>query len=122
MMLFCFVAACVRVVFPTIRYQIPSDLLTFSGATEAGVAAKVDAVKQHVAAIQSLLDAAKAEELQEEQRRAAKDVNPFDDPLPTASKKTWGRPRKVPADSSLDDLFGQVEEVKQALSQVGSVN
>eukprot|EP00750_Incisomonas_marina_P027551 INCI6203.8.p1 GENE.INCI6203.8~~INCI6203.8.p1 ORF type:complete len:711 (-),score=126.31 INCI6203.8:177-2309(-) len=99
-----------------VEYQIPSDLLAYSGSHEAAVVDQVDAVKQHVAAIQSLLDAAKAEELQEEQRRAAKDMNPFDEPSPTAAKKTWSRPSKVGADS-LDDIFAQVENVKQVLSQ-----
>ena len=55
------------------RYQIPSDLLSFSGREGASANQKVEAVKRYVAGIFKMLDKAKEEELEEERKRYAKE-------------------------------------------------
>lgn len=48
-----------------IKYQIPSDLLSFEGAPTMGVQEKLAAVKINVQAIQSMIESAKQQELKE---------------------------------------------------------
>ena len=55
-----------------IRYQIPSDLLSWDGAMNASRGNKLKTVKRYVAAIFKMLDKAKAEELEEEAKRYKK--------------------------------------------------
>ena len=48
-----------------IKYQIPSDLLSFDGNPNASVASKLQLVKTHVKAIQEMIEAQKKEQLVE---------------------------------------------------------
>lgn len=57
------------------QYQIPSDLLAYSGPTDADGTTKVETVKQYVAAVQGMLDAAKKQEIEEEAMKFKK-ANP----------------------------------------------
>eukprot|EP00440_Ansanella_granifera_P051937 gb/GFBE01056310.1/.p1 GENE.gb/GFBE01056310.1/~~gb/GFBE01056310.1/.p1 ORF type:complete len:1013 (+),score=257.29 gb/GFBE01056310.1/:1-3039(+) len=59
-----------------IKYQIPSDLLSFSGASDATAEQQLDAVKGHVQAMKTMLDESKAEEIEGRRREEL-----FEDPF-----------------------------------------
>ena len=56
-----------------IEYQIPSDLLSYAGPEKASPDSKVAAVKGYIAAIHSMLEQSKQEELEEERKRYEKE-------------------------------------------------
>merc|ERR1712151_1286300 len=57
-----------------IKYQIPSDLLSFESGTEPGSAGnrteRLEAVKSHVKAMREMIEASKAAELAEKNMKA----------------------------------------------------
>jgi len=55
-----------------IKYQIPSDLLSFTGGESESAAAKVAAVQAHVDKIKEMLAAARLKEIREQEEAKAK--------------------------------------------------
>lgn len=53
-----------------VEYQIPSDLMSFDGAPDVGIAEKVQAVKGYVKSILEVIDLAKEKQLIDEERKA----------------------------------------------------
>jgi len=53
-----------------IDYHIPSDLLTYDGDADASVSDKVARVKTHVAAVQEMIEDAKAKEVEDAKKEA----------------------------------------------------
>jgi hypothetical protein len=53
-----------------IKYQIPSDLMSFGGAPNTNDAAKLSAVKGHVKAMQEMIESSKQKELNESAQKA----------------------------------------------------
>jgi hypothetical protein len=53
-----------------VDYQIPSDLLSFDGSPESTVGEKVSNVRTSVKAVMDVIDSTKAEQLEEERKRA----------------------------------------------------
>jgi hypothetical protein len=53
-----------------IEYQVPSDLLAYDGKDDRDVAHKISEVKRNVGAVQDMIKAAKAKELEEERQKA----------------------------------------------------
>jgi len=64
-----------------VEYQIPSDLLSYSGPPGASVAEKLEAVKEHVRAIISMIDDEEKEQL--EQRVRQRDFEKPSPPSPS---------------------------------------
>ena len=52
-----------------IEYQIPSDLLSFDGASDSPVTAKVGKVKDYVKKVQDVIEGAKTKQLQDEVKK-----------------------------------------------------
>lgn len=89
-----------------IKYQIPSDLLSFSGPPEASETERLAAVKGHVEAMQSMLSISKKEELVQnfaEQAFQASDVPlgcldmDLFDGVPASAPVPTGMPNQAPA-------------------------
>eukprot|EP00005_Dracoamoeba_jomungandri_P000842 CAMPEP_0174250394 /NCGR_PEP_ID=MMETSP0439-20130205/578_1 /TAXON_ID=0 /ORGANISM="Stereomyxa ramosa, Strain Chinc5" /LENGTH=998 /DNA_ID=CAMNT_0015330449 /DNA_START=39 /DNA_END=3035 /DNA_ORIENTATION=+ len=57
-----------------IRYNIPSDLLSYSGDEDASKEAKLMAVQRHVGEMKEMIDRAKRAELEEEEMKRAKEA------------------------------------------------
>lgn len=53
-----------------IKYQIPSDLMSFGGHPDESDAAKLSAVKGHVKAMQEMIESSKEKELTEGAQKA----------------------------------------------------
>ncbi len=68
-----------------IKYQIPSDLLSFGGAPETSDAQKLQAVKGHVKAMQEMIESSKQKELQESAQKAVYQVLSSGPPQAVAS-------------------------------------
>eukprot|EP00284_Hemiselmis_tepida_P009913 CAMPEP_0174928824 /NCGR_PEP_ID=MMETSP1355-20121228/26252_1 /TAXON_ID=464990 /ORGANISM="Hemiselmis tepida, Strain CCMP443" /LENGTH=239 /DNA_ID=CAMNT_0016175001 /DNA_START=95 /DNA_END=810 /DNA_ORIENTATION=+ len=62
-------------------YQVPSDLLTFSGDASAPLADKVSAVRGHAASLMDMVKSSKERELEDERQRAR-----YADPLRVAGR------------------------------------
>ena len=54
-----------------LEYQIPSDLLSYSGPQDASVKDKLDSVKEHVKAVMNVIEETKLQQLEEEAKKAA---------------------------------------------------
>mmetsp|Transcript_37204 Transcript_37204/g.54779 ORF Transcript_37204/g.54779 Transcript_37204/m.54779 type:complete len:923 (+) Transcript_37204:98-2866(+) len=94
-----------------IEYQIPSDLLAYSGTDTASNGAKVKAVKDYVAAIQEMLDQAKEEELRQAKKEMKKAAYERGPPAPPRSVSAaldifGGPPPPAGSVAAVNDCFG----------------
>jgi hypothetical protein len=53
-----------------IEYQIPSDLLSYEGASDVAVSEKVEVVRSQVRSVKSMIDSAKEKELENAKKEA----------------------------------------------------